>query len=542
MTDKDAVRYKGEPLQQLAIGIVDGLRDREEGVLCWLGVPYAEPPVGAARWKTPAPVKPWTGIRPVRRFAMPCAQLRDGEMIGSEDCLYLNIWRPDHARTGLPVWVFVHGGGNQNGSGEDFCGDRLAVAIDGIVVSINYRLGPFGWFSWSGLSTGDAENDSGNYGLLDIFQALHWVREHISSFGGDPDNVTLAGQSAGARNILASFISPYAEGLYHKAAVFSGGMTLANKAQGEAYAEELVCKLVMKDRNEVNPTQARRYLQNLSQEDRAAYVRGKSAEELLMHGEPAELRMEAFPHLFMDGNVIPKEGFARISQGNYIKVPLMLGCTSDEFAGFIFYDDMFANYARDPLKQSASKEAELYGKANSFGSRLYAGFNADEAAKALAANQSQPSIYVYRFAWRPDEAVEGGVLAALGSTHGADMDFWSGYGKHWLAEIPGETYYSEADKPGRDQLSHAMWAYMKRFVRSGSPNGEPELPEWGAWNSGKGGAAALMLDADRNKAKLHMSREGYDADEVLDEMTASLSVEERDFIVERLFKGRFFWG
>lgn len=541
MTDNEPVRFKGETLQPLTIGVVDGLRDKEEGVLSWLGVPYAEPPVGEARWKSPAPVKPWTGIRSARRFAMPCAQMRDGEMIGSEDCLYLNVWRPDHTRTDLPVWVYVHGGGNQNGSGEDFCGDRLAVAVDGIVVSINYRLGPFGWFSWSGLSTGDAENDSGNYGLLDIFQALRWVREHISSFGGDPDNVTLAGQSAGARNILASFISPCAEGLYHKATVFSGGLTLASKAQGEAYAEKLLSKLVMKDRYEANTIEARRYLHNLSQADKAAYARGKSAEELLLHCEPAEIRMEAFPHLFMDGSVIPREGFNRLGQGKYIKVPLMLGCTMDEFAGFIFNNDMFAEYARDPLKQADSKEAALYGKANSFGSRLYAGFNADEVAEALAGNRDQPFIYVYRFAWRPSAAFSGGVLAALGSTHGADMDFWSGHTNHWLAEIPGESYYSEADKPGRAKLTHAMSAYLKRFLREGSPNGELGLPEWEPWNSKEGGATAMILDADRNEVKLHMSREKYDSGKILDEMATVLSDEEHELIAERLFKGRFFW-
>ena len=224
-------RWEGNPVVSTEYGYLRGYPDAAD-TISWKGVPFASPPVGQLRWKAPVDPEPWTGIREAGHYSDPCVQyspLGRGKIIGSEDCLYLNVWRPETAEQDLPVYVWIHGGGNSIGSANmvpDYEGYNLASRGNLVFVSINYRLGPFGWFAHPSLRTGesgDEYNDSGNFGTLDIIQALKWINRNIGFFGGDPDRVTIAGESAGAFNVTSLLVSPQAAGLFHGAVSQSGG-------------------------------------------------------------------------------------------------------------------------------------------------------------------------------------------------------------------------------------------------------------------------------------------------------------------------------
>ncbi len=246
-------------LRQTPLGPVVGFTGKY-GANVWLGLPYAAPPVGELRWKAPRPPQPWTTPREALAIGNMCVQfpsLLSGAgrspdahaPVGNEDCLYLNIWAPpfspDNVPSGdkaRPVMLWIHGGGNSIGHGGSYSGARLATDHDVLVVTFNYRLGPFGWFSHPALRSADAsaEDNSGNYGLLDSIAALHWVRDNIAAFGGDPNNVTIFGESAGGTDVLALMASPLAKGLFHRAIVESGGFFAAPRALAENYHDDAV--------------------------------------------------------------------------------------------------------------------------------------------------------------------------------------------------------------------------------------------------------------------------------------------------------------
>lgn len=197
-------------------------------VAAWRGIPYAKPPVADFRWRAPQDPDPWTGTRwaidsgyPAVQFEMDRTWHQTGRIIGSEDCLSLDIYRPDTDKTDLPVYCWIHGGSNKFGSAATYKANAMAMAEkrNVVVVLIQYRLGPMGWFRHADLRNDDVADmsNSGNFGTLDQIQALKWVKNNIAAFGGNPDNVTIAGQSAGGHNVMNLFISPIAAGLFHKA-------------------------------------------------------------------------------------------------------------------------------------------------------------------------------------------------------------------------------------------------------------------------------------------------------------------------------------
>jgi para-nitrobenzyl esterase len=244
-----------DSLRQTPSGDVVGFSDQYQ-THAWLGIPYAKAPTGDRRWRAPLPLDPWQGTLEALAYSPPCTQLwgqvsgiddgNDGDVVGDEDCLYLNIWAPAFAPgeiavagSGLPVMVWIHGGGNTIGTANTYQGHHLAASQQVIYVGINYRLGMLGWFSHEALRT-DAANaldSSGNYGILDMIAALEWVRDNIASFGGDPDNVTIFGESAGGRNVYALVGSPLAAGLFHRAISQSGSMQTSPLARAENLAD-----------------------------------------------------------------------------------------------------------------------------------------------------------------------------------------------------------------------------------------------------------------------------------------------------------------
>ena len=220
------------PQVRIRTGVLRGTTAASSRVAAYKGIPYAKPPVGDLRWRPPVPAPAWDGVRDAREFGHACLQppqqptgLYSGGMASlSEDCLTLNVWTPTDAR-GLPVMVWIHGGALVGGSSSEPLYDGVQLSQHGIVVvSINYRLGLLGYLAHPALSAESPQHLSGNYGLLDQIEALRWVRDNIAVFGGDPKQVTIAGESAGGLSVIALLASPSARGLFNRAIVQSGYM------------------------------------------------------------------------------------------------------------------------------------------------------------------------------------------------------------------------------------------------------------------------------------------------------------------------------
>lgn len=532
--------YTGTPLQQLKNGAVAGFRDETNQVLAWLGVPYAKPPVGDLRWRAPRDSQNWRGVLETKQFQNKSLQNTGKAVVGSEDCLYLNIWRPDSKQQNLPVLVFLHGGGNTTGSADSFTGDVLAHKTQSVVISIDYRLGLLGWFRCPALKTGDPLDDSGNYGLLDAIKSLQWVKQNIRSFGGDPNNVTLAGQSAGGRDVLAILISPLSKGLFHKAIPLSGGQTLSEAVRGEQYAADVLAKLVIKDGKAANEAEAVRWIAAQSAQELVVYLKEKDAKAITALCTNPPIKMGPFPHLFKDGYVIPKAGFHVLAQGKYRRVPIMLGSCANEFAVWALIDPSMGVNITDLNKLQEESKIKLLAAANHYGSKLYAGFNSDSVAEQVAGVKGQPPVFIYRFAWGLDHGtVKSPLNTLLAATHGADMDFVVGKFTSVINTFYPGQYYTDANQPGREALSNAMMGYLKNFLYTGNPNGG-SLVKWLPWRK-DGQAKVLVLDADANDARIGMSGEYLQKAAIIEELDRNLPAEEGRFLTDQLFADRFFW-
>lgn len=239
----------GPMVRQTTAGKIEGVDDSaRSGTYYWKGVPFAKAPVGALRWRAPVAPEAWSGIRPAAKFGNACLQIGRifspglnntydatigtnlGKPVGSEDCLFVNIWRPATTEKNLPVLLFIHGGSNISGYTADplYDGAKLAKTANALVITASYRLGILGFLNMPQLKPGGTEgDDSGNFALLDNMAALRFIANNVANFGGDPGNVTLSGESAGATNLLSVMTSPMAKGLFHKAFEMSGGISLA---------------------------------------------------------------------------------------------------------------------------------------------------------------------------------------------------------------------------------------------------------------------------------------------------------------------------
>ncbi|MGH7820754.1 MAG: carboxylesterase family protein, partial [Candidatus Binatia bacterium] len=342
----------------LVTGDVVGFTGRY-GAHVWMGIPYAAPPEGERRWRAPAPPQRWSGVREALRPGGVCPQFPSrfagiesddpDEPVGEEDCLYLNVYAPRFAPDEvpgegrrLPVLFWIHGGGNVIGHASFYDGGNLASTERVVVVALNYRLGPLGWFRHAALREGarsDADR-SGNYGTLDLVRGLEWVRENAAAFGGDPRNVTLFGESAGARNVFSLLLAPAARGLFHRAIVQSGGTGTTPLAEAEAFADgdppgernssnEVLLRLLGGggERRE-----AKRRLEAMKPAEVEAALRRFHAYELLAtYATEAQEGLIDVPQLFRDGVVLPAaDPLAVLRSGEYNRVPTIFGTNRDE--------------------------------------------------------------------------------------------------------------------------------------------------------------------------------------------------------------------
>lgn len=309
----------------------------------FLGIPFAQPPVGNLRWRAPQPPVPWSGSRAATTLAGMCAQVGNpfgepdpatfGQPVGSEDCLYLNVWRPNSSADNLPVFVWIHGGSNTKGSAKDptYDGAYLAQKANMVVVTVQYRMGMLGWLNHPALKTGNALDDSGNFTTLDLVRALDWVQANGRAFGGNPQQVTVAGQSAGCINTWGLLQSPLAEGKFHRAVCMSGIPNAYPPVVGTLAAESLIDSLLVDTGRASTTAQAAAQRAGMGQADIAALLRNASAAQV-MKFTPSPV----VPGHFTDGTVIRAAGLPGLLLGNYNKMPLMIGSTHDEGSYFAF--------------------------------------------------------------------------------------------------------------------------------------------------------------------------------------------------------------
>lgn len=495
-------------LRSTTAGDVVGFTDKH-GTRAWMGIPFAQPPAANLRWRAPQPPAPWAGVVEALAPGNVCPQMKnrlsggagepDRVSVGEEDCLYLNVWAPVNA-AGLPVMFWIHGGGNTIGDGGSYSGAALAANRNVIVVTINYRLGPFGWFAHPDLSRGNPLDDSGNYGTLDIVTALGWTRDNIAGFGGDPGNVTVFGESAGAFDTLAMMASPLAAGLFHRAIVQSGGFNPISMAEAQNYAAqgghpnsapEIVSKLLVKDGTVADLEAARTYQSDMGPADTREYLYSKSAEEILalFEGE-AFAGMINTPANFGDGHVLPalttREIFS--STDNHNAVPVILGTNRDEPA-------LFMAQAPDNLDTflfffPRLKDEDAYLRAVKYGALAWKERGVDSLARYMTA-AGNPTVFAYRFDWDEEPTIMGYDLSkALGAAHGLEIPFVFGDFEGGFAAL-GDFFSAS---PGRDALSSSMQSYWTEFALNGDPAGGRDGNEtpWLAW--GTDGLRSIILD------------------------------------------------
>lgn len=536
----------GSEYRETAYGQVVGSNDAARtGTYSWKGIPYAKPPVGALRWKAPVEPVAWKTPRQATKFGEACMQTGriygpgahnryDASIVdtlqttvGSEDCLTLNIWRPAGDVADLPVIVFVHGGSNISGYSADpmYDGAALAKTANAVVVTLNYRLDVFGFLNLEQLKTGsDIATDSGNFALLDVMQALKFVKSNIAKFGGNAGNVTLVGQSAGAINVWALMTSPLATGLFHRVAPLSGGIallwnlppgsipTLNPAVNYRKQADSLLDQLLVDDGKAANAVLARAYAVTRTKAQIADYLRGKDGNTILQ----AVLRgglTGSGP--IPDGNVIPLDPIRAITAGNYNRMPAMVGYTADEgksFAKYFTYlggppglkiNDaelfrMVANF--DPDAPPSRTVADIIDPAYLPVEKPYTGFNAkadtvnrlivypnrDAILNALLSQQSD--VWTYQFRWAQEPAPWNDVA---GAAHGFDLLFLF---RNFGPSLFTRAVASKANEPGRLGLSSAMMARLAAFARSGNPNNAQLGTTWQPWPQ------ILLFDASPSQA------------------------------------------
>jgi len=524
-------------------GVVVGENDAStNGTYNWKGIPFAKAPVGDLRWKAPVDPDPWS-TRDAKAFGNACVQSGRlygpgsnnqydatigttlGQTVGAEDCLYLNIWRPSSSASPRPVVVFVHGGSNISGYTADpvYDGAMLATTANVVVVTVNYRLGIFGFLNQTQLKTGaNANDDSGNFAILDVIKSLQFVQRNIAAFGGDPARVTLMGQSAGAVDIYAVLASPLvvnaSPALLHRLAPISGGLSLASElppgslatlSPASAYQAQgnlLLLNMLVADGTAADTTAAQAYVATQTNAQIAAYLRSKTPDQLLttVLTRLAPIGASGSGPI-PEGTVLPADPVAEIAAGRYLKVPVLAGNTRDE--GKLFPTFLALSPALGGVSGRLLTDAQVFTMAFSYDpnaapattveawipavylptntpvtgftartellNQIFFGASRDHMLNTL--KTQQPDVWYYRFDWDEEPAPFNEIY---GAAHAFDLPFLFGnFGPSLLANFVNTT----ANQPGRLALSDAMMKSLGAFAYTGDPNNAALGVTWPAW-------------------------------------------------------------
>lgn len=457
---------------QTSAGAVSGTLNNDGDIHFFKGIPFAAPPVGALRWKAPQPVQPWSGVKkcvafgpsPVQNSPAPFSMWTEEFLIPkepiSEDCLYLNVWtgaKSSSEKRAVLVWIY--GGGFSSGGSAVPIYDGEAMAKKGIVfVSINYRVGIFGFFAHPELTKESSTHSSGNYGLMDQIAALQWVQKNIAAFGGDPNNVTIAGQSAGSMSVNCLVASPLAKGLFEKAIAESGAFLVASQIRSSTTLKQA----------EEDGTKVASSLKVSS----ISELRNLPADTLLK-------KAQGFRSPIVDGYVLPEPIPQIFEEGKENKVSLLTGWNENEglmfgpaksAADFIkdaqqqYGDDaktFLQYYPADNDSEAAASQLNL-GRDQIFGVQNYVWAN-------LQSVQPNAKVFVYRFARK---------VPATGE--------YVKYGAFHTGEVPyAYDNLKFVNRPWEDvdyKLANTMSSYWANFAKNGDPNGD-NLPQWPAYTT-----------------------------------------------------------
>jgi para-nitrobenzyl esterase len=478
------------PVVRAPAGAVEG--EIQGHVHIFKGLPYALPPVGAARWKPPVAMPAWSGVRDATRFGASCVQPRSraGSIYAdpleavSEDCLFLNVWVPEGARK-APVFVWIHGGSLTTGSTSETLYDGTQLAGQGVVVvSINYRLAVLGYLAHPQLSAESAQGISGNYGLLDQIEALRWVRRNISAFGGDPSNVTVAGESAGALSVMYLMTAPDARGLFTKAIAQSAYMISTPELKQARFGEEAA------------ETIGSRLAEKLGAKDIAA-LRAMDAEKLVIESGKAGY----IPFGTIDGHVLPRQLVDVFDRGEQARVPILAGFNSGEIRSLRFlvppapadaatYESAirsrYGDLADDFLKQYPS--AHVAESILAITRDALYGWTAERLVKRQTALGQRSFLYFF------DHSYPAAESAGLHGFHASELPYVFGTADKtpplW-PKVPATT--------DEKALSDAMIQYWTSFAKTGQPSAA-NRPQWPAYDA----ARSYMTFADVPRPGTHL--------------------------------------
>jgi len=473
------------------------------GVYRFLGIPYAKPPIGELRWMPPQPVAKWTGVRIATKFGPTCAQVTTlgpfaGPPNSNEDCLYLNVFTQD-TKSKLPVLVWIHGGGYFDGASNDYDAAKLVTRGKLVVVTMNYRLNLFGFMAHPAI---DAEGHAfGNYGIMDMQAALQWVKRNIAAFGGDPNNVTVGGQSAGAGASTAIVVSPASKGLIHRAIYQSGGYTpFATKSTAEERGKKFAAAA------------------GCTSGDVGKCLRALPAAKIAVLAGTASATSPLVGGPLLDGKVLPRQLIDAFQSGQFNQVPMMMGTTSDEgnFTNGIFQyfkpgratlnEADFRGYLQRTYggnagpgngppaypKDTIDKVLAHYPVTKAGAQMAWDAAHSDVQAcrgqYTVAALQPHVPVYMYVFNDRTAQTyfpkMPGFQPLAY---HTADIPYlFTGY--HGGPEGLPITL-----TPKQRKLSDRLVDAWANFARSGNPNGKDDAP-WPRWKPGAASQAYFLQD------------------------------------------------
>ncbi|MCX8025677.1 MAG: carboxylesterase family protein, partial [Thermanaerothrix sp.] len=508
--------------------------DSKYDVWVWKGIPYAKPPVGSLRWKAPQDPDSWTGVREATTGCDVCIQqiysrywMSSNAFVGSEDCLYLDVYRPRTSDTNLPVFMWIHGGSNNFGSAKQYDGSALAKRGNIIVVVVQYRLNAMGFLTHPALrTTGTDEDKSGNYGTLDQIKALNWIKNNIANFGGDPNKVVVGGQSAGAHNTMNLIISPLAQGLFRGAVVMSAAMPLVSVNDADIRTTNTLKKLIIEDKLAADDNSATAYVNAKSNDWIASYLREKSARAILQArilGDGGSMNTHS---AIKDGKVIRNSTWnAAIAAGNYNKVPIIFGTTQYEIKDFLpLYGQVMKSLGvglptsqytwfnlfnvigvlgslslNDVLPTDLDKN--IYSDIADILSRQWKLTAVDALARNFKTHDGTNNIWAYRFDWKGGGDPKLSDFAFIfGAAHAMEIPFFFGN-----SQDAWNYSFTATNRAGRIALQGAMMDYLASFVKTLNPNPTgSSLPSWAQWSNNTGASKFISFDADLNNYIISM--------------------------------------